>query len=68
MKNEKLVIGVSQIAPVYLNKDQTILKIIAEIDKAGAKDCELLVFGEGILPGYPFWIELTDGAVSIQKC
>ncbi|MBA2761249.1 MAG: carbon-nitrogen hydrolase family protein [Segetibacter sp.] len=62
MKNEKLVIGISQIAPVYLNKDQTILKIIAEIDKAGSMGCELVVFGEGILPGYPFWIELTDGA------
>ncbi len=62
MKNEKLVIGISQIAPVYLNKGQTILKIISEIDKAGAKGCELVVFGEGILPGYPFWIELTDGA------
>ncbi len=62
MKNEKLAIGISQIAPVYLNKDQTILKIIAEIDKAGSMGCELVVFGEGILPGYPFWIELTDGA------
>ncbi len=50
MKNEKLVIGISQIAPVYLNKDQTILKIIAEIDKAGAKGCELLVFGEEYYP------------------
>jgi nitrilase len=20
------------------------------------------VFGEGLLPGYPFWVELTDGA------
>jgi nitrilase len=62
MKNEKLVVGISQIAPVYLNKNQTILKIIAEIDKAGSMGCELVVFGEGILPGYPFWIELTDGA------
>jgi nitrilase len=32
------------------------------IDEAGAKGCELVVFGEGLLPGYPFWIDLTDGA------
>ena len=24
--------------------------------------CQLVVFGEALLSGYPFWIELTDGA------
>lgn len=62
MKESKLTIGISQIAPVWLDKEQTTLKIITEIDKAGTKGCELVVFGEGLLPGYPFWIELTDGA------
>ncbi|MBA3648314.1 MAG: hypothetical protein H0W62_07160 [Chitinophagales bacterium] len=32
------------------------------MDEAGAKGCGLVVFGEGLLPGYPFWVELTDGA------
>lgn len=62
MKEMKLLIAISQIAPVWLNKEQTTLKIIAQIDEAGAQGCELIVFGEGLLPGYPFWIELTDGA------
>ena len=25
-------------------------------------ECNLVVFGEALLPGYPFWVELTDGA------
>lgn len=62
MKETKLKIAISQIAPVWLNKRETTLKIISQIDEAGAKGCQLVVFGEGLLPGYPFWIELTDGA------
>lgn len=38
------------------------MKIMQQIDEAGAKGVQLLVFGEGLLPGYPFWVELTDGA------
>lgn len=57
-----LTIGISQLAPVWLDKEKTRAKIIAEIEKAGARGCELLVFGEALLPGYPFWLELTDGA------
>lgn len=70
MKETKLKIAISQIAPVWLNKRETTLKIISQIDEAGAKSCQLVVFGEGLLPGYPFWIELTDGArfnSTIQK-
>jgi nitrilase len=62
MKETELKIAISQIAPVWLNKQETTLKIISQIDEAGAVGCELVVFGEGLLPGYPFWIELTDGA------
>ncbi|MBI9039288.1 MAG: carbon-nitrogen hydrolase family protein [Bacteroidales bacterium] len=29
---------------------------------ASEKGCSLITFGEAILPGYPFWISLTDGA------
>jgi predicted amidohydrolase len=44
------------------------LKIITQIDEAGAQGCQLIVFGEGLLPGYPFWVELTDGAALIPMC
>lgn len=64
MKNDNtLKIGMAQIAPVWLNKKQTLEKIKSTIHDAAQKNCELLVFGEGLLPGYPFWVSLTDGAM-----
>lgn len=52
----------AQIAPVWLNRKKTTEKIKSYIVEAGKKNCELIVFGEGLLPGYPFWLSLTDGA------
>lgn len=60
----------AQIAPVWLNKHKTIEKVKDYIEKASREQCELLVFGEAFVPGYPFWISLTDGAkfdAPIQK-
>ena len=67
---KKLKIGIAQIAPVWLNKTKTLEKIISYIKKAGEQDCELVVFGEGLLPGYPFWLSITNGSefnAPIQK-
>ncbi len=62
-KNSNLLtIGIAQIAPVWLNREATLAKIIDYVHKAGQKECQLVVFGEALLPGYPFWLELTDGA------
>lgn len=57
-----LKVALAQIAPVWLNKHRTLEKIKAAVAEAGAKGCDLVVFGEGILPGYPFWLSLTNGA------
>jgi nitrilase len=65
-----LKVALAQMAPVWLNKAVTLEKIKTYISDAGSKRCELVVFGEGILPGYPFWVSLTDGAAfdsSVQK-
>ena len=70
MNNEQLKIGLCQIAPIWLNKEKTLQKIIDYLRQAAAEKCDLAVFGECVLPGYPFWLELTGGAVfnsEIQK-
>ena len=70
MSNELLKIGMCQIAPVWLNKEKTILKIIDYLQKAAYEKCELTVFGECVVPGYPFWLDFTGGAKfdsTIQK-
>jgi len=65
-----LRIGMAQMAPVWLNKAATIEKIKSYISSAGESKCDLVVFGEGLLPGYPFWLSLTKGSEfnsSVQK-
>ena len=57
-----LKLGLAQIAPVWLNKELTLEKIRTYIEKAGSQACDLVVFGEALLPGYPFWLGLTHGS------
>lgn len=61
-KANELKVALAQIAPVWLNKTGTIDKIKVAILEAAAEGAELIVFGEGLLPGYPYWLSLTDGA------
>ena len=69
-QEEKLQVTLAQIAPVWLNKSLTIEKIINNIIEAGKLKSDLIVFGEGLLPGYPYWLSLTHGSEfnsNIQK-
>lgn len=60
--NDSLNIAIAQIAPKWLNKKSTIKKIEEAIEQATVQNADLVCFGETLLPGYPFWLELTDGA------
>lgn len=62
MNNHLLKVALAQISPVWLQKEQTLQKIHNQITEAGKQGCELIAFGEALLPGYPFWLALTDGA------
>ena len=65
-----LKVALAQISPVWFNKEKTLEKISASITEAGKKNCELIVFGEALLPGYPFWVALTNATEwnsSLQK-
>jgi nitrilase len=57
-----LKIAMAQIAPVWLDKEATLKKIEKAIIEAASQSSELIVFGEALLPGYPFWLALTGGA------
>jgi len=57
-----LKVALAQIAPVWLNKSATLNKIELAIQSAAKESAELVVFGEALLPGYPFWLALTGGA------
>lgn len=59
---DHLIVAAAQIAPVWLDRDRTATKIIASMHEAAAAGARLVTFGEALLPGYPFWLERTDGA------
>lgn len=59
---DRMVAGVAQIAPVWLNRVATLAKVEAAIERAASEGCQLVTFGKALDPGYPFWIDRTDGA------
>lgn len=59
---DHITVGLAQIAPVLLDRAQTLAKVIARIDEAAERGCHLVAFGEAIVPGYPVWLSRGDGA------
>lgn len=57
-----LVVAAAQIAPVWLDRARTTERIVTAMHEAAAAGAQLVTFGEALLPGYPFWLEHTDGA------
>lgn len=55
-------VGLAQIAPVWLDRGATLAKVDAYVRQAAEQGCRIVAFGEALVPGYPFWLEHTDGA------
>lgn len=47
---------------MFLDTQATLARVLWWIEEAGHRDVQLLAFGETFLPGYPFWLALTDAA------
>ncbi|MDC0602046.1 carbon-nitrogen hydrolase family protein [Aliiglaciecola sp.] len=60
--SSQMKVALAQIAPVWLNKQKTLEKVMNSINEAAQQGASLVTFGETLLPGYPFWVERTDGA------
>lgn len=60
--NKSITVAMAQLAPVWLNKQATLEKTKEAMLYAARQKADLIVFGEGFLPGYPFWLALTEGA------
>jgi len=57
-----LRVGLAQVAPVFLDREATLARVIGRIEEAGRQGCRLVAFGETIAPAYPVWLCRTDGA------
>ncbi|MHC4975782.1 MAG: carbon-nitrogen hydrolase family protein [Planctomycetota bacterium] len=55
-------VALAQIAPCFLDREGTIRKVVEAIGEASGQGASLVVFGEALVPGYPVWLDRTDGA------
>ena len=62
LSKDQLKVGLGQLAPVWLDKKATIEKVVNMMSQAGDQNVELVAFGEALIPGYPYWVSMTDGA------
>ena len=62
MTDGSLRIAGAQIAPVWLDRAATVEKVVRFIHQAADDNAQLVAFSEALVPGYPFWIEWTNGA------
>jgi nitrilase len=59
---DALTVGLAQIAPVWGDRRATLARVLEAAELAAAQGCQLVSFGEALVPGYPFWVAVTDGA------
>ena len=55
-------IAAAQLAPVLLDREATLAKVVRAVDDAAGQGAALVAFGESLVPGYPAWICRTDAA------
>ena len=60
-------VAIAQLSPIWLDKKRTLEKVKTFVLQAADQHAKLVVFGEALLPGYPFWLAFTGGAVFNDK-
>jgi len=55
-------LALPQLAPAWLSRDAGLALVIDTIKAAAKQKANLIVFAEGFVPGYPFWLDGTGGA------
>ena len=56
-----LNVALPQLTPSWLSRDRGLEKVLVTIKEASGR-ADLIVFSEGFVPGYPFWLDGTGGA------
>ncbi|MCY7397622.1 MAG: carbon-nitrogen hydrolase family protein [Sphingomonas bacterium] len=59
---DRLTVGIAQIAPAWLDRRATLDRVGEAARRGASEGCQLLCFGEALVPGYPFWLEHSGGA------
>jgi len=57
-----LNVALAQCSPILLQRAATLSKVIDQMERAAKQHCDLICFGESLVPGYPFWLSYTNAA------
>ena len=57
-----LRVAAVQHAPIYLDREATLAKVVDLIEEAASEGAQLIAFPETFVPGYPSWADFTDAA------
>lgn len=57
---KRVRVAAAQIAPVYLDREATLAKVVATVHEAARNGAELVALPEALVPGYPFWAMALD--------
>lgn len=52
----KFKAAVAQLAPSYLNREETVEIACRAIEEAGREGARIIAFPESFIPGYPYWL------------
>ncbi len=63
---QNVKVAAVQAAPVYLDLKGTVVKTVKLIEQAAAEGCDLVVFPETWLPGYPWYIWLNTTMTNMK--
>jgi len=59
---EKIMVGIVQASPIFMNLEASLAKAAALLEQAAAKGASLVTFGEAWLAGYPAWLDYCPNA------
>ncbi len=63
-------VAAAQLAPVLLDREATLAKVVSACQAAQRQGARLLAFPEALVPGYPVWLARTHGSAfddALQK-
>ncbi len=60
--SHSLNVALAQCSSILLNREATLEKVLDRMQEAAKQDCDLICFGESLVPGYPFWLSYTGAA------
>jgi len=63
---QNVKVAAVQAAPIFMDLKGTVNKTVILIEEAAAKGCDLVVFPETWLPGYPWFIWLNNTMTNMQ--